>query len=367
MQTHKSVVVMLTVFAFAQLSARQQNVTEALDGTDPVLLVQGKDVLGKPEFRALHEGLEYLFASAETKAEFEKNPGKYAVQFGGLCARMGRTASGNLSDYLVHEGKIYVFGSDDCHKAFAAAPAKYLPPAPEPMPSDARARQQGRARLDRAAAAIGGARLDEMTSYAETAIRIVRRMEAEIPETIRTIWRFPDAVRAERSLTLEGRLRSAATLITREGGWYVSEGRSYPMVAAARANGAIEQERQLVPLLRARTGRGVALAALGRGTIEGIDVERVRVRRGGLDVTLGLDPSSARPRVLTYVDRNNQGEFGAFTILYDDYQATAGFNVPFRIKALFNEKPEESQTLTVSNIEINPTVDGSLFNPPPGR
>ena len=145
--------VALISLAYAQV--RQP--VEALDGVDPVLLVQGKEVSGKPDLKAVRGRFEYLFASAETKATFEKEPAKYEIQLNGLCARMGRATGGRPSDFMVHDGRTYIFGSDDCHKKFAADPAKYLPPAPAPLPGSSRAAARGRALLERTVKAIGGA------------------------------------------------------------------------------------------------------------------------------------------------------------------------------------------------------------------
>src|SRR5919106_1006110 len=129
---------------------------EALDGVDTVILLkQGKEVFGKQAFRSEYGRFTYLFSSAETKAEFDKTPGKYAVQMGGLCARMGKTVTGNPSDYLVHDGKIYIFGSDACHKSFASAPDKYLPKPAAAMPRDPASTERGLALLDKAVTKIG--------------------------------------------------------------------------------------------------------------------------------------------------------------------------------------------------------------------
>jgi YHS domain-containing protein len=128
---------------------------DALDGLDPVLLIQGKEVPGKSALSAVHGGFTYLFSTADNTAAFERSPDKYAIQLGGLCARMGRSTGGNPSDFLVHEGKIYIFGSSECHKRFAAAPASYLPPAPRPLAKGADAIGRGRKLLDEAARAVG--------------------------------------------------------------------------------------------------------------------------------------------------------------------------------------------------------------------
>ena len=66
---------------------------EALDGIDPVLLIQGHEVAGKPELKVIRGRFEYLFATADTKAIFEREPEKYEIQLGGLCARMGGAAA----------------------------------------------------------------------------------------------------------------------------------------------------------------------------------------------------------------------------------------------------------------------------------
>ena len=280
---------------------------------------------------------------------------------------MGKTASGNMSDYLVHDGKIYVFGSDSCHKAFAAAPAKYLAPAAEPMPSTPAVLARGRTLLDGAAKALGGERLDSMTSLIENGAQNVRRMEADVPVSVKTMWRFPDAVRVERQMKIGEQTMSNALLLTRTGAWYQSRGESYPMIPAARSYVAVERQRQLVALLRSRRDKGFVAAALGRGLIEGIDVERVRVQHGDVDVVLGLDPATARPRVLSYTDRNDSGEFGRYAALYDDYRTTDGLTLPFAVRTSFNGQPDPAQSWTVASVQVNGPVDAALFETTPRK
>ena len=59
----------------------------ALQGYDPVaFFTENKPVKGKPEFKSTDQGVTYLFASAENKMRFEKEPAKYEPAFGGFCA-----------------------------------------------------------------------------------------------------------------------------------------------------------------------------------------------------------------------------------------------------------------------------------------
>src|SRR5215218_7584649 len=200
MQVKKLLLVTLLVTgsAFAQMP---QGPKEALDGVDPVaLLSTGKEVSGKAEFKVTRGKFEYLFASAENKAAFEKTPEKYEIQLNGACARMQGGVTGNPSDYAVVDGKIYIFGSDDCHKKFVAAPEKFLPKPAPPMPATPAAAQQGRALLDKVAQAVGGAqRLDAVTAYIETAAQTQQRPTGAVDITTKTFRRFPADVRVERT------------------------------------------------------------------------------------------------------------------------------------------------------------------------
>jgi YHS domain-containing protein len=59
----------------------------AVQGYDVVAyFTDGKPVKGAPQFTSSHGGGTYQFASAEHKAAFDKDPMKYAPQFGGFCA-----------------------------------------------------------------------------------------------------------------------------------------------------------------------------------------------------------------------------------------------------------------------------------------
>lgn len=92
-----------------------------LKGLDPVLLVNGREVKGDPANSAVFGKYKYLFASADDKAAFEKDPARYAVQNNGDCGLMPREG-GNPDVFLVHNGKIYLFACNDCLAAAKASP-----------------------------------------------------------------------------------------------------------------------------------------------------------------------------------------------------------------------------------------------------
>ena len=349
--------------AEAQPAAAQ---TDALDGVDTVVLLkEGKEVFGKQAFRSEHGRLTYLFSSAATKAEFDAAPEKYAVQMGGLCARMGKTATGNPSDYMVHAGKIYLFGSDGCHKAFAEAPEKYLPRPASPMPSDPAAAARGQVLLEKAVASVG-AKVDTLTTYVESSAETQKRPTGDVTIEIRKLWQFPGASRLDRTVPMaNGQKMTFGTLLTPAGAFSIGGPQVTPVIPEAVPSVQQDMWRQIVPLLRGRREPGVVVASLGPAPIEGVQVERVRVRRAGLDVTLNLDPQSGRIHSTSFIDRGPGGQYGEIALVYSDFKNVDGLTLPYAERGLFNGIAEASLSRTIGNITINQPLDAALFTPAP--
>ena len=277
---------------------------------------------------------------------------------------MGKTAGGNPSDFIVHEGKIYVFGSDDCHKKFQAEPAKYLAAKPGPLPASPAAATRGRQAIERAVAGMGGAaRLDALTSYVESFSQIQKRPQGEATITTRTMWSFPDRVRQERTIALQGKTMSSATILAPQGMWFLGgQGQAFPIRPASRPS--LEQDfgRHPVALLRARRSPTFKAVGLGTATVDGVGVENVRVVAGETDVTLAIE-AKGRIQSATFRDRNADGEYGTFTVVYSDFRPVEGLQLPFNSRATFNGQPSPAQSVTIDTISLNTPLDLSLFAP----
>lgn len=84
-----------------------------------------------PAFSREHKGRIYHFSSAEAQAQFDAEPEKFAVAFGG-CDPVAYVRSGAIEDgrFLInHEGRSYMFSSAENAKTFKSAPERYLPSA----------------------------------------------------------------------------------------------------------------------------------------------------------------------------------------------------------------------------------------------
>ena len=82
----------------------------ALQGYDPVgYFTDNKPIKGDPKFTASYKGGTYQFATAAHKKTFERNPAKYAPQFGGFCgyaASINKLAPIEVEFFQVLHGRL---------------------------------------------------------------------------------------------------------------------------------------------------------------------------------------------------------------------------------------------------------------------
>lgn len=101
------------------------------DGAGGRLMLKGFDVVsyftrgrhepGVPSIASVYEGVTFRFASAEHKALFDANPGKYLPQYGGWCANGIVYAipwGGDADTWAIFDGKLYIFGGAGSKAAF---------------------------------------------------------------------------------------------------------------------------------------------------------------------------------------------------------------------------------------------------------
>lgn len=165
-------------------------------------------------------------------------------------------------------------------------------------------------------------------------------------------------------MTMGERTQQSAQLVTKDGGWFLMQGRAFPQNPEGLAQARSESGRHIVALLRARADAGFTAAALPASMVDGVAVDRVRVRNGGVDVTLNLDKASGRVHSMTFTGRNIESEIGEYTLVLSDYREVKGLRLPFSERALFNGAPDAFQTRTIQSIEINAPLDPALFQPP---
>ena len=345
-----TVIAVLEADSHAQQAPNISETTIPLEGLDPVMLAQGKEVQGDMKFKVTRGKFQYIFANAETKATFEKDPARYEIQLDGHCARMGAPTTGNPDLYAVHNGRIYVFGSEECQTLFKAAPEKYLEvPAPPKAPATAEMIKRGQELIAKAAETLGGSKLDQLVSFQRNELRA---NDVKIKLQIA----FPDSVRVET-------LRPTFTLlsvVTPSESFAKFNNTARPMTEAEVTAFRKELNHDLIVLLRARTKLDFKVWAAGKVG----DVERVEVELPGFNTVLGIDPASGRVLSQTYRGRGPGGAIGEIAISYSDFKPVEGLLLPYKISATFDGQAYPALSATVEAATINGQIDASTFKKP---
>lgn len=98
-----------------------------IHGYDPVAyFTEGKAAKGNPQYSSNYGGAIYYFKSSDDKAAFDKDPAKYAPQFGGYCAMamaLGKLEDADPTFFLVHDDKLLLQRNEKAHVMFLKDPA----------------------------------------------------------------------------------------------------------------------------------------------------------------------------------------------------------------------------------------------------
>jgi YHS domain-containing protein len=369
------------LFAFAPLllcvafvgkaSAQRVPPFDALEGLDPVMLVQGKEEQGELKITVTRGQFRYYFANAANKTTFEQDPARYEIQGNGECARMGAPVYGSPDLYSVYQGRIYIFGSGECKKRFDAAPEKYLRPKNEATAKAAltpEALKQGQALLEKAVAAVGGAsRLDGLTSYEEKSVGLQTRRQGDVEIKYGLTQVFPDRIRMERAMpdfNDSSVMRRMALVVTPNESFIIAPNGAQPLNEAARLDQEREIRRRPLSILRSRKSADFKPVAIGGGKVGDVTVEQVAIALDGTDYMLGIDPATGRLLSLACERRGPEGVFGQFVQVFSDFRTVDGLTLPFKVSATFNGQLWKEQSSTVEAINLNGKVDPALFEKP---
>ena len=73
-------------------------------------------------------------------------------------------------------------------------------------------------------------------------------------------------------------------------------------------------------------------------------------------MTLAIE-AKGRIHSATFRDRNADGEYGTFTVVYSDFRPVEGLQLPFNSRATFNGQPDPAQSVTIDAISLNTPLD----------
>jgi YHS domain-containing protein len=138
MQSDRTVSLLLlgiSVFALSSVIVRGQTSTQskslvnidsqgiAAHGYDPVaFFTEGKANKGDSQWRSTYGGAAYYFQSNSNREMFDKDPAKYAPQYGGYCAMsmtMGKLEDVDPNYFVVHGDKLLLQHNEKAYMMFS--------------------------------------------------------------------------------------------------------------------------------------------------------------------------------------------------------------------------------------------------------
>ena len=339
---------------FAQNPSQNSEVMIPLEGLDPVMLAEGKEVQGDMKYRITRGRFQYIFANEKNKQAFEKDPARYEIQLNGSCARMGAPTSGNPDLFAVYKERIYVFGSAECQTLFKANPDKYLEvPAPPTEPPTEEMLKRGQQLIAKAVESLGGPKLDQLASY-----QTKDQRGNESKNTLLLV--FPDKLRQE---TVRPTFTFVSVLTPAES-FVVVNNSARPMPAANREAIHKSLYHEIIVLFRFRNRSDFKAWATDKSRAGETEVEKVEIELGKFTTMLGIEPPTGRVLSQTYRGRGPGGMVGEIVINYSDFRSVDGMMLPFKTTATFDGEPFSGFSSTVEAITINGKVDPASFEKP---
>lgn len=330
----------------------------ALKGLDPVALAQGREVAGDPARTADHGDITYAFESDESKQRFLAEPDRFAIQFGGACARMG-PLSGKCSQdrFAVHDGRIYVFASDACRAGFLKDPARHLDREDPPLTDAGLDRAAGRVLLERVLAALGGApRVDAVKTFRWTK-RAKQESGGKTYSTHETVmYRFPDDLRRESAWDEWAHFDVETP----------SDGFKGPKsIEAHHSDARRELRRQLgrdvLYLVRHRDREGFDVAAAGTQRVGETPCDVLVVRYGGTRTTLFAEQGTHRILRAQWNGRFDGGARSDVAVDYSDFRSHGGLVLPHARRVTVDGQAIAHASGALDEIDVDVELADALF------
>lgn len=347
----------VVVLASATVQAAPPERTLAVD---PIELIAGREVPGKPELSIEHEGMEYRFATPESRAEFLKNPAKYEVADGGACGSMGALAGiGDARRYAVQDGRYWFFASDGCKATFLKDPAARIETDDAIPTGTAEQIAAGRASMDRLVAWAGGMeKLKSLKSHRATSSKTETVSEKVQVETREVAIGFPD-----RYYTRESWNEYWWSTVRNANSGAMATSKGHETIANSRRH-AFDRTmaRHLVVILKAYADNsGLVVVGDGEGMVGDTAVEFVKVSLHNATSRLAIEKSTGRPVQMTFHGRDTTSAIGDSVRTFTKYATVDGVTLPTAYTVNFSGKELASAGVAFDGFEANPALKDDLF------
>lgn len=238
--------------------------------------------------------------------------------------------------------------------------AKGTAAATAAAPATAEATAAGRALVEKAVAAMGGAAaVDGVRVYREVSTVAVKSPQGEMSLDATATIALPDRVRQDMTTPM-GRISMVIAGDTAAA--IMPDGAARPLPAAQRDQIRQQVRQSPLVLLQGRGQDGFTASVVGDARVGDVAVQLVRVELGGAAVTVGIDPQAGHIRRLMYRGPGPTGAPADIVTDFDDFRAVGALTLPHARQTSVNG--EVMQQGKVTAIEVNPALADDLFAVP---
>lgn len=350
----------MATWTLAQPAEGNRGPVVALKGLDPVELASGREVAGAPAISTDKGKFRYYFSGEGNRLLFEEDPGRYSIQFGGACARMGPlSGAGDPDRYSVYLGRIYIFASEACRKRFNTEPSRFVDVQDEAPRGTQAAAEQAADLLNKAVDAVGGG----------DALRNLRALQV-LQEFTQT--RGEKQTVYSRSITAQfpGSYAEIEDYGSWRGGWvlrgesgFLTWEKGVPVEPPVRDYMERTVYRHPVTILKAWLNGDVKAVCLEREPVDESPLERVSVFIKGASSLLWINSETGQIARISYRGRAPEG-ISDIVEEFSDFRDVGGLALPFAIRRQVDGRTVVNPSLEVKAVLINDEVELSDLERP---
>ena len=237
-------------------------------------------------------------------------------------------------------------------------------PAAAATPATPAAADAGRALVEKAVTAMGGAAaIDGVKAYREESTAVITTPQGELELQSILLVAPPDRVRQEMTTPM-----GAMTMVIAGNSGTVTggpQGASQPLPEAQRTQTLKQVQRSPIFLLQRRAQATFKAVSAGDGKVGDTPVSLVRVEVDGDAVTLGIDPATGQIRSLLARGTGPSGAPADVLTEYGDYRAAGGLSLPHARTSSIGGTT--AQKVTVKGVQVNPAVPADAFGAGGGK
>ncbi len=350
---------LVSLFAYAPVSAEAPEPVLALKGNDPVALIDGKETPGDEKIELTHGLFRYRFSNEDNKKLFQSKPEEYGIQLGGACGRMGPfSGNGSPARYFVHNRRIYVFASENCRNSFKLDPVAHIElPNPVPEGPDVQKRR-GAELVELALKGFGGAdKVDGLKSLQSLSTWVYGQGKNETVAKHNVFWSAPDLFRVEDVFN-----STYGYTLNGKHGIQMEGKKHWPLASSLHAVGHRQMLREPLILLTQHKLPGFVAIARGKETLDGVVVDLVDVALDGATSLWYIESNTGRILEVAYQAQRTKN--GLNVVKYSDFRQVDGLTLPFASTESFNGKVVNDPVKTVDGYVINADIKKERFSQP---